>query len=32
MLRILIVDDERVILNGIRMMIEEELELSFFLA
>ena len=29
MLRILIVDDERVILNGIRMMIEEELELSF---
>ena len=29
MLRILIVDDERIILNGIRMMIENELELPF---
>ena len=29
MFRILIVDDERIILNGIRMMIEEELELAF---
>lgn len=29
MLRILIVDDERIILNGIRMMIEEDIELTF---
>lgn len=29
MFRILIVDDERIILNGIRMLIEEELQLSF---
>lgn len=29
MLRILIVDDERIILNGIRMMIESDLELPF---
>ncbi len=29
MFRILIVDDERIILNGIRMMIEEELKLAF---
>lgn len=29
MLRIMIVDDERIILNGIRMMIENDLGLSF---
>ncbi len=29
MFRILIVDDERIVLNGVRMMIEEDLNLSF---
>lgn len=29
MFRILIVDDERIVLNGIRMMIEEDLEITF---
>lgn len=29
MFRILIVDDERIVLNGIRRMIEEDLELTF---
>ena len=29
MFRILIVDDERIVLNGVRMMIEEDLALSF---
>lgn len=29
MFRILIVDDERIVLNGIRMLIEEDLELAF---
>lgn len=29
MFRILIVDDERIVLNGIRMMIEEEMEITF---
>lgn len=29
MFRILIVDDERIVLNGIRMMIEEDMELPF---
>ena len=29
MFRILIVDDERIVLNGVRMMIEVDLALSF---